>query len=477
MADLFMDVDTAVVVPVNLLTLVDDSDFKTEENPAYNAAGMDLLWNFCTTAGVTTKTAVTPTDASGTYEWACADGMATIEIPASGGASINNDAEGFGWFSGRATGVYPFRGPVIGFRASALNNALIDGGGEWAGINMDASGNVRVDDSTPFRSDLILIAGESAVPLLPVVDASGNVYVNDSTPVAANLKQINGLATDGNNATLKLKQLSIVNTADSAVIAATTAAKAAVALEQRHATTSYPALDLTVTQPGNISAHALRIGAGGGTNAGGVNIHGGLNGYGVKIQGGGAAGDALVLAAVAAANNDLTLTNARHNLFSILVSSMAALAETTFGRFIYDNFGLITTKIGSPAGASVSADIADVEGKVDDLESRLGVPVGASVVADIAAVQTDVDDIEGDAFGTDSCTLTIRTDAGVPIVDAQVFISSDLAGTQRSRTKFTNSLGAVRFGLTAGVTYYCWRFSDSTTFASNPVSFVAVEDA
>jgi hypothetical protein len=53
--------------------------------------------------------------------------MYTIEIPASGGASINNDTEGFGWFTGFATGILPWRGPVIGFRASALNNSLIDG--------------------------------------------------------------------------------------------------------------------------------------------------------------------------------------------------------------------------------------------------------------------------------------------------------------------------------------------------------------
>jgi hypothetical protein len=54
--------------------------------------------------------------------------MYSIEVPASGGASINNDTEGFGWFSGVATGVLPWRGPIIGFRAAALNDALIDGG-------------------------------------------------------------------------------------------------------------------------------------------------------------------------------------------------------------------------------------------------------------------------------------------------------------------------------------------------------------
>ncbi len=130
MADIWFDVDTALSeVPVNIFPLTDDTDFKTRETSvAYNATGMDLVWNFVTTSGAYTQTAVTPTT-GGAYDWAHqGDGMYSIEIPASGGASINNDTEGFGWFTGMATGVLPWRSPVFGFRAAALNNALIDGG-------------------------------------------------------------------------------------------------------------------------------------------------------------------------------------------------------------------------------------------------------------------------------------------------------------------------------------------------------------
>jgi hypothetical protein len=128
MADIWVDVDTALAsIPVNILPLTDDTDYKSKETAvAYNAAGMALQWNFVTTGGVQTATSVTPTT-SGTYDWAHAAGaMYTIEMPASGGASINNDTEGFGWFTGSATGVLPWRGPVIGFRASGLNDKLID---------------------------------------------------------------------------------------------------------------------------------------------------------------------------------------------------------------------------------------------------------------------------------------------------------------------------------------------------------------
>lgn len=128
MPDIWMDVDAALSeVPVNILPLIDDTDFKTRETAiTYDQAGMDLVWNFITPAGAFIQTAVTPTT-GGVYDWTNqGDGLYTIEIPASGGGSINNDTEGFGWFTGVCTGVLPWRGPVIGFRASGLNDLLVE---------------------------------------------------------------------------------------------------------------------------------------------------------------------------------------------------------------------------------------------------------------------------------------------------------------------------------------------------------------
>ena len=129
MADFFMDVDVALTeVPVNIMPLLDATDFKTiEDAVAYNAAGLSLVWHFVTTAGVYNNgVAVTPTT-GGAHDWTDhgTHGIYTIEIPASGG-TINNDTEGYGWFTGVATGVLPWRGPTICFRAAALNNLFID---------------------------------------------------------------------------------------------------------------------------------------------------------------------------------------------------------------------------------------------------------------------------------------------------------------------------------------------------------------
>lgn len=129
--DLWFDVDAAISeAPVTLMPLIASADGITiDDDVNYNVAGLDLVWHFVTTAGAYAQTAVTPTDTGGNYDWVeQGNGMFTIEIPASGGASINNDTEGFGWFTGVATGIMPWRGPIIGFRAAVKNNLEVDDG-------------------------------------------------------------------------------------------------------------------------------------------------------------------------------------------------------------------------------------------------------------------------------------------------------------------------------------------------------------
>jgi len=174
MADLWMDVDTAIAeAPINLLPLLDDTDFKTkEESVVYNAAGLDLVWNFVTCAGAMTQTAVTPTDTGGNYDWVNqGNGHYSIEIPASGGASINNDTEGFGWFTGVATGVLPWRGPVIGFRAAGLNDLLIDSaysatrgltGTALPAVAADGAGGLPISDAGGLALDTMCAAALTA---------------------------------------------------------------------------------------------------------------------------------------------------------------------------------------------------------------------------------------------------------------------------------------------------------------------------
>lgn len=188
MSEMWMDVDTALAeVPVNIFPLTDDTDFKAiEESVAYNAAGMELIWHFTTTGGATSATVVTPTT-GGVYDWAHQDGgLYTIEIPASGGASANNDTEGFGHFTGKATGVLPWRGPVIGFRAAALNNALIDGGDVLDVSVTEISGDSTAADNAEAFFDGTGYAGTNNV--IPTVTTVTNLHASAAT--AAELAKV-----------------------------------------------------------------------------------------------------------------------------------------------------------------------------------------------------------------------------------------------------------------------------------------------
>lgn len=181
-ADITLPVDTAVVVPVNILAIVTKADPTTKvEDVAYDQAGMDLIWNFVTAAGATSATTVTPTT-SGVYDWSHGDGgMYKIEIPASGGGSINNDTEGVGFFSGETTAHAPWRGPTIKFTSAA--QVAAEYGTGYAEVNA-----VQVAGGTPQDADDVVDAWE----VQSQADASGfhvNVkLVSDDATAADNLE-------------------------------------------------------------------------------------------------------------------------------------------------------------------------------------------------------------------------------------------------------------------------------------------------
>lgn len=209
---IWMDVDIGLAtVPVNIMPLIDDIDFKTiEDGVVFNQAGLALFWNFTTTAGVTTVTAVTPTSA-GDYDWTDfgTSGMYGIEIPASGGASANNNVEGFGHFTGVATGILPWTGPIIGFRAAALNNLLIDdslsatrglSGTALPDAVADAAGGLIISDAGGLDADAMNTA---AVRLTAARAQVLTDWINDGRLdlildiIAADVVNIDGAAMRG----------------------------------------------------------------------------------------------------------------------------------------------------------------------------------------------------------------------------------------------------------------------------------------
>ena len=220
MPDIWLDVDVAGVVPVNALPLIDDTDFKTRETTTtYNSSGLDLVWNFITSAGVATQTAITATSAS-VHDWAhLGDGIYTLELPTSGG-DWNNTTEGYGWISGIATGVLPFRGPICGFRAAGLNYALTDdaysatrglSGTALPDAAADAAGGLVISDAGGLDADaqaasvtaIEVDTGTSGVPLTAAaIDAifdeamSGHTTLGTFGQLMAALAPITGAVND-----------------------------------------------------------------------------------------------------------------------------------------------------------------------------------------------------------------------------------------------------------------------------------------
>ena len=173
MAEIFYDINVPLAeVPINLLPLVDDTDFKSIET-AVAGSSVGLKWNFSVTSGSFAQTAVTAGSAGNYALTNQGGGMYSIYIPASAGASINNNTAGFGWFSGSATGILPWRSPVFGFRTSTLNDNFIDGT-----IPL-ASGSVASEVWTNATRTLTSVASfglasGSSVALIPTNTASAS---------------------------------------------------------------------------------------------------------------------------------------------------------------------------------------------------------------------------------------------------------------------------------------------------------------
>jgi len=77
----------------------------------------------------------------------------------------------------------------------------------------------------------------------------------------------------------------------------------------------------------------------------------------------------------------------------------------------------VYARVGAPAGASVSADVASVTTDVANVYSRIGAPAGASVSADVASVSTDVANV----------STLIGTPAGASVSADVASVSTDVA--------------------------------------------------
>jgi hypothetical protein len=120
-------VDTAVTLKANVVPATDDTDFKSlEESIAYG--DVTVYWHFETLDGTKTRTEITPTTGGGDYDWTHIGGAYyKIGMPASDGASVDNDTAGYGYIEATASGVLPMRGPTYEIVPANVANSLVAG--------------------------------------------------------------------------------------------------------------------------------------------------------------------------------------------------------------------------------------------------------------------------------------------------------------------------------------------------------------
>lgn len=157
------------------------------------------------------------------------------------------------------------------------------------------------------------------------------------------------------------------------------------------------------------------------------------------------------------ADTDLPAVNVTH-------LKGTALTETAAGRLAAALSKLLD--VASPVLTAASVN------QSGDAFGRLGAPAGASVSADIAAIFEDTGTTLPALINTRSTlgsgaipftyTLTSSVD-GSAIADADVWVTSDMGGSSLLASGRTNAIGQVTFHLDAG-TVYVWRQKSGWNF-------------
>ncbi len=132
----------------------------------------------------------------------------------------------------------------------------------------------------------------------------------------------------------------------------------------------------------------------------------------------------------------------------------------------------LSSQIGGITASVSESDMSDIASRV---QSALGPEISNiySLLSDHDSdITSQIGGIGGQTGpGSTSYIITIQDGSGNPITGAEVWISTDQAGsTVVAGTLVTNDSGQVTFLLDSGVTYYAWRDSADYNF-TNPQQF------
>jgi len=430
-------VDTAILVVVG--PCIDDTDFKSLETAiAYNASGMSLDWIQEKTDGTTVKTDLTLTT-SGDNDWThIGNGYYSVEITAA-----QNNEEGVGWVAGMCTGVLPFESPHYDIVPTQIYNSLVKGSdlldvnasqlGGTAQTGRDIGASVLLSPGTgtgqiSLASGAVTVGTNSDKTAYQLAaDQAVNVTKFNGTTVTARDIGASVLLSNGTDT----GQISL----SSGQVTVGTLASAAIA-------SIWNALTSGLTTAGSIgkllvdninatiSSRSTYAGADtAGTTTLLSRIGTALTITGGKVDVNDKTGFALSSAGIA-------------GIWNALTSGMSTAGS--IGKRIIDYLtGDIFARLGAPAGASVSADIAAVNAKTTNLPATPAA-VGSAMTltaaydaAKTAASQDSVNTISG-YIDTEVASILAAVDTEVAGIKAKTdglnFTGTDVKATLDGET-------------------------------------------
>jgi hypothetical protein len=120
-----------------------------------------------------------------------------------------------------------------------------------------------------------------------------------------------------------------------------------------------------------------------------------------------------------------------------------------------------------------NAELATALGTADDatlaaiaaVSTKIGTPQQTDLSTELHNVHAHVASYVGNGAGASTWTYTLTTSGGTPIPDAEVWVSTDSAGSDVVASGSTSNLGAVTFMLDPG-DYYIWSQRAGYNFAN-----------
>jgi hypothetical protein len=160
----------------------------------------------------------------------------------------------------------------------------------------------------------------------------------------------------------------------------------------------------------------------------------------------------------------IALTTVGTNVTAIKAKTDNLPSDPADASGISTAFSSLNTVLGSPAGASLAADIATANTNITGLDTKLGAPANASVSADIAAVKTETASILAD-----TSTLPASPAATGDIPSASTVAS-------QVRTELTTELGRIDAAVSSRLASASYTAAPTAAAVADAVCDEAVAD-